>query len=140
MLEQAYTVDRFLLIERSPEANRLPHFDAFLKLRLLELNADAVLQFVNVAKRIQTQHRDCTPVRLAQTFDALHGCGFSRAVGANQPKNLTFVHLERHFVHGHGPAVGLADSVDSYDGTHECAQLPDFTNAPEGYITDWVKC
>src|ERR1700722_12801666 len=43
LIEQAFGVRRLFLVERSPEVHRLPNFYPLLKLRLLELYADAVL-------------------------------------------------------------------------------------------------
>src|ERR1700688_673667 len=43
LLEQALGVHGLLVVKRSPEVYRLPHFDALLQLRLLELNSDPLL-------------------------------------------------------------------------------------------------
>src|ERR1700723_3998899 len=43
LFEQTLAVDCILLAERGPKVDRLPHFDSFLQLRLLELNSNAVL-------------------------------------------------------------------------------------------------
>ncbi len=80
LFEQPFAVYRFLLVKRSPEVYRFPHFDPLLQLRLLKLNPDAVLQLVDVPKGIKTQNRDGAPVGSAQTFDALHRGGLSRTV------------------------------------------------------------
>ena len=58
LLEQAIAVADRLLVERRPQVDRLPHLDALLQVRLLQLHADPFLQLIDVAKRIEAQHRD----------------------------------------------------------------------------------
>src|ERR1700733_89028 len=94
LLEQAFTVRRLLLVKRGPQVYRFPNFDSLLQLGLLQLNPDAILQLVDVAEGIETQHGDGAAVGRAQAFDALHRGGFTGAVGADQAKDLTVVHLE----------------------------------------------
>src|SRR5260370_12858361 len=53
LCEQVFAFYRFLLVERGPQVNRLPHFDPLLQLRLLELNADTFLQLVDLTKWIK---------------------------------------------------------------------------------------
>src|SRR5271166_2870832 len=91
LLEQAFAVHLFLLVERGPEVHRLPNLYPFLQLRLLELHPDTVLQFVNVVEGIETQHRYGTAVGRAQTLDAFHRSGLSSAVGTDQTKYFTFI-------------------------------------------------
>src|SRR5580692_1457567 len=106
LFQQSLDIRRFLLIQRRPQIHRLPDFDPFLQLRLLQLHSDPVLQLVNVMERIKTQNRDGPPVRRAQTLDAFHRSGLSRAVGTDQTKNLTFVDLERHLIRSEERRVG----------------------------------
>src|ERR1700693_3334250 len=54
LIQQAFGVRRLLLVERSPEVHRLPNFYPLLKLRLLKLHADTVLQFVHLTEGIKT--------------------------------------------------------------------------------------
>ncbi len=124
LVEQPFAVDCFSVIERGPEVDGFPNFDPLLQLRLLELHTDAVLQLVNVLEGIQAQHRDDAAVGRAQTLDAFHRGGFSRAVGTDQAKNLAVVHVERHVVDrqhvSSERAVGFADAGNLDDGRHEC--------------------
>ncbi len=135
LFEQAFAVYRFLLVKRSPEVYRLPYFDPLLQLRLLELNADTVLQLIDLTKRIETQNRDAAPVGRAQTFDALHRGSFSRAIWPDQTKYLAVVDLERHFVDSYRFAVGLADSRHLNDGTHDNLQNRRFTEPDRKFIS-----
>ena len=57
LLEQPVAVRRRLAIEGCPQIDRLPHLDPLLQLRLLELDADALLERVDVAKRIEAEDR-----------------------------------------------------------------------------------
>src|ERR1700730_15048774 len=50
LFEQVFAVDRIPLVKRCPEVYRLPHFDAFLELRLLQLNSNSLLQLVNIVE------------------------------------------------------------------------------------------
>src|ERR1700722_15726103 len=54
LIEQALGVCRLFLVERSPQVHGFPNFYPLLKLRLLELHADAVLQFVDLTEGIET--------------------------------------------------------------------------------------
>src|SRR5206468_5659143 len=101
------TVDR-ARVERRPEIDRLPDADALLQLRLLELDADALLQKVGVTGRIEAEHRGAPRVGLANAFDALHGRGLASAVGPDEPEDLALEHLEGDVIDRHGGAVPLA--------------------------------
>src|SRR5262249_43224133 len=115
LIEQPLAVGRRLSIQRRPEIDRLPDLDPLLQLRLLQLDADALLQFVDVAERIETEHRDGAAIRHPQPFDALERGRLAGAVRSDQAEDLAVVHLERHLVHGDGGAVGLAASRDADD-------------------------
>ena len=74
-------------IERHPQIDGFPHLDALLELRLLQLHADALLQRIHVAKRIETENGDGAAIRLAQPFDTLHRRRLAGAVRArSRPK------------------------------------------------------
>ena len=104
-------------IERRPEVDRLPHLDALLELRLLELDPDPLLQLTGVPDRIERQHRDGAAVGRAEALDALHRGRLAGAVGADEPEDLALENLEAHVVDGDRLAVGLADAVDLDDGS-----------------------
>jgi hypothetical protein len=91
---QALTIDCLLPVKRCPQVDRLPNFDSLLQLPLLELHSDALLQFVDLTKRIDAENRNGAVVGLAKSFDALHCCGLSRSVGADQPEDLPYLDLE----------------------------------------------
>ena len=133
LFEQPFAVYRILLVKGSPEVDRLPHFDPLLQLRLLQLNSNPLLQLVNVVKGIKTQHRDGAPVGRAQTLDALHGRGLSRAVRPDQTKDLTVVNLKRYLVDRHGRAVGFPDCGNLNDWAHDRLQeILDLLNLNDG--------
>src|SRR6476469_1956510 len=112
LLEQAIAIGHRPSIERGPQVDRLPHFDALLELRFLQLYADSILQPIDIANRIQRQHADRSAVRPSQPFDALHRRGLACAVRAYQSENLLAMDVERHIVHGDEPAVSFADAED----------------------------
>src|SRR5450432_3547573 len=56
LLEQAFAFDGCFFVKRSPEVDCFPDFDLLLQLCLLELNADAVLEFVGLTKRVETEN------------------------------------------------------------------------------------
>src|SRR5580704_14069454 len=64
LFQQSFSIDGFLPIERRPEIDRLPHFDSLLRLCLLKLDSDAILQFVHLAKRVKTEHGDSATIGL----------------------------------------------------------------------------
>ena len=101
-----------------PQIDRLPHLDSLLKLSLLELHAYFLLKGPGVADRIERQHRDRSSIRATQPFDALHRRCFARAIGADEPEDLTFLDVERHVVDGDRPAVRLANRRDLDDRRH----------------------
>src|SRR5207245_10900101 len=92
-----------------PEADRFAYFDSLLKLSLLKLHANPLLQRVHVSPGIQSQNRDETPIRSTQTIDALHGRGLASPVRPDQAEYFSSMNVERDVVHGDSPAVRLAD-------------------------------
>ena len=58
LVEQTVAVDRALPVQRRPQIDGLPHLDALLQLRLLQLDADPLLQRVDVAHGIEAEDRD----------------------------------------------------------------------------------
>ena len=95
----------------------LPHLDAFLELRLLELDADTLLQLIDIAKRVEAQHRDRTAVRFPDTLDALQRRGLAGAVRSDQAEDFAILNVERDLIDGDGPSVGLADAGDADHGS-----------------------
>ena len=103
-------------VERPPEIHRFPDLDALLKLRLLVLHADPLAERVGVAAGIEAEHGNGALVGNAVALHAFHRRRLSRAVRTDQAEDLSLEHLERHVVHGHGPAVALAEMGDRDDG------------------------
>src|SRR5687767_7696346 len=90
--------------------HRLLYLDPLLKLRFLELDSDSVLQLVDIAERIETEHRDGSAIRRAQPFDAFERGGFSGAVRTDQSEDFAVVDLERDVIDGNRRFVGLSKS------------------------------
>ena len=67
--------------ERCPQVDRLPNFDSLLRLPLLKLHSDALLQFLNPTKGIDAENRNGAAVGLAKPLDALHCCDFPVLLG-----------------------------------------------------------
>ena len=86
-------------------------------MRLLELHADAILQLIDVAKRIETEDGNAAAVGLPDPLHALHRRGLAGAVRADQPEDLAVLDLERHVIDGDRLPVGLADAGDADDGS-----------------------
>ena len=87
-------------VEREPQIDGFPHLDPLLQLRLLQLDADALLQRIHVAKRIEAEHGDGAIIGLAQPLDAFHRRRLARAIRSDEAEDLALVDLERHLVHG----------------------------------------
>ena len=115
-------------IEGGPEVHRLPHLDALLELRFLQLDADPLLQRHGVAARVEPEDGNRAAVGRAQAFDALHGGGLAGAVGADQAEDLARLDVEGDVVDGHGTPVGLADTGDVNGGLGHVARP--FCHAP----------
>ena len=107
--QQLLAVHR-MRVERGPEIHRLPHRDALLQLRLLELDAHALLQRPTVPHRVEPEHADGAAVRRAEAAHALHRRGLARAVRPDQAEDLAREDVERHVVHGDGRAVGFVEA------------------------------
>jgi hypothetical protein len=112
--EQRFRIE-MTMIERGPEVDGLPDFDAFLKLGRLQLNTNAILQRVDVAEGIETDHGNGTGVRLPQPFDTLHGRRLPGAIWSDESEDLAGVDVERHVVDGNDRSVGFADARDVDD-------------------------
>ncbi len=80
--------------------------------RALELAADERPELLGVAQRLQPEHLDRAAVRPAQSLDALDGGGLAGAVGADQPDDLSGVHVEVEVVDDHAAAVRLGQAAD----------------------------
>src|SRR5262245_20830548 len=124
LFEEPHAVGPRSSVERSPEIDGLPHFDPLLELRLLELNADALLERIDVAKWIEAEDRDRSAIRDTQALDALERRGLAGAVRSDQAEDLAVVDLERHLVDGDRPAVGLPAAVDTDDYFFVTAHVP----------------
>jgi hypothetical protein len=103
-------------VERPPEIHGFPDLDALLELRLLVLHADPLAERAGVAAGIEAEHGNGALVGHAVALHAFHRRRLSRAVRTDQAENLSLEHLERHVVHGHRPAVALAEMGDRDDG------------------------
>ena len=103
-------------IQRRPQLHRFGNRDSLLELRLLELDADALLQRPAITRGIEREHRNAPAIRPPQSLHALHRRRLAGAVGSDQAEDLPLVHLERHVVDGKRPAVDLADAADLDDG------------------------
>ena len=129
LIEEAVAVHA-VAIERGPEVHRLPDLDAFLELRLLELDADPLLQRHGVPARVEAEDGNRAAVGRAQAFDALHGGGLAGAVGPDQAEDLARLDVEGDVVDGHGPPVGLANAGDVNGGLRHVAGP--FCHGPPG--------
>jgi hypothetical protein len=72
---------------------------------------------VDVADRIEAEHRDACRDPAAQPLDALHRRRLAGAVGADQAEDLAVPDLEGNVVNRDERPVGLADAVDLDDRT-----------------------
>ena len=102
---------------RSQMARRVPHLDALLQVRLLQLHANRLLQRVDVADGIEPQYGHRSTIGPPQALDALHRRGLASPVGPDEAEDLAVVHVERHVVDGDEAAVRLANAVHMDDGT-----------------------
>ncbi len=118
LVEEMFGIGGLFAVERGPEVDCFPDLDALLELGLLELNADAILELVDLAVGIEAEDGDGARVGLAKAFDALHGGGFARSVGADEAEDLALVDREGCVGDGDGAAVGLADGGDLDDWGH----------------------
>src|SRR4029078_3349298 len=100
-LEQGATVDG-ARVERCPEIHRFPDADALLQLRLLELDADPLLQRAGIARGIEAEDRGATGVGPANALDAFHGRRLAGAIGPDEPEDLALEDFEGDVVDGHG--------------------------------------
>ena len=117
LLEQPSPSATGLSIERGPEIDRLPHLDALLELRLLQLHADALLQRVDVANRIERRAREIVP-RSGRRSPSTHSIVvvLPAPFGPIRPKISPSLDVERHVVDGDEPAVAFLDAGDPDDG------------------------
>ena len=142
LVEQPVAVDR-RGVERCPEVDRLPDLDPFLELGLLELYTDSVLQRAGMSARVEPEDLDPAAVWPSQALDTLHRRSFSGAVRADQPEDLTRLHLERHVVNGDGSAVGLPDvgDADHRSPGHAGVNLTLFLSARSRHLgRDRLRC
>ena len=96
--------------------NRFLHLDSLLELGFLELNSDPVLKLVDVAKRVESEHRDRSAIGRAQSLDALERRRLAGAVRADQPEYLAVVNLEGDIIDRDSRFVGFSKSGNLDDG------------------------
>src|SRR6185369_17886449 len=104
--------------------NRLLDLDAFLELRFLKLNADALLKHLDVLERIEPKNRDAAAVRNAESFDAFHSRRLTGAVWPDQSKDLAVIHVERDILDGDELLVGFPEirDLDDRSGSHHAKE------------------
>ena len=115
LFEKGVAVDR-VGVERRPQMQRFPHSDALLELGLLKLDANAILELIDVSKWIEREDRHRSSLRCPKPFDTLHRRGLASAVGADEAEDLALPNLEGNIVDGNLRAVALADAIDPDDG------------------------
>ena len=135
LLEKTLALADGLLVERRPQVHRFPHLDAFLEMGLLELDTDAILQLIDVAKRIEAQDGNAAAVGSPNPLHAFHRRGFSGAVGPDQPEDLAVPDFERHVIDGDRLLVGFADPGDGDYGARRNLHGLMCTKAPEPSAT-----
>jgi hypothetical protein len=85
------------------------------KRSLLELDAHPAADLLRVAGRVETEDPHSAGIGVAKSGDALdRGC-LARTVRSQDAEDLAVEHGQRHAVHGHRVAVGLAQVVHLND-------------------------
>ena len=97
-------------VQRRPQAHGFADLDALLKLRLLQLDADALQERDGVAKRIEAEHGDAPAVGDTQSLDALHRRRLAGAVRADEAEDLALEDLEGDILHRADRAVGFREA------------------------------
>ena len=82
------------------QAQRLFYRELFRKLRLLELNADALAKFVGAGAPVQAEQLDCAFVGLGESLADFDGGGLPCPVRTKQAEALAGRDLEVEPVHG----------------------------------------
>jgi hypothetical protein len=80
--------------------------------------AEPLGQLGAVPPGIEPEHADLAAVRRAQPFDAFHGRGLARAVGAEDPEDLALVDGERDIVDRRRVPVALVQVLHVDDCWH----------------------
>lgn len=88
--------------------DRFPNCDALLKLCLLELHTDPLLQTMRVPPRIKSDDGNSASIGRAQALDALHCGGFPGTIRPDQTEDLASLDLERDVIDRQGRAIGFA--------------------------------
>ena len=114
LLDQAIAVN-VGSIEGRPQADGFGNLDSLLKLRLLKLHANPLLQRVPVPSRIEPEDRDDSTIGRAQSVCALHGRRLAGAVRSDQPEYFAGLDVEGDPIDGDGAPVPLSDRRDVND-------------------------
>src|SRR5688572_16772067 len=116
LLEESFAIRDRPPIQGGPQMHRFPNFDALLELSLLQLCTYPLLQRVDVAKWIESEHGDRSTIRSPQSLNALHRRRLSGAVRADEPEDLAVEHVERHVIDGDRRPISLPDVAHLDDG------------------------
>jgi hypothetical protein len=99
------------IVERAEQAEGLFRGQLVWKLRLLQLDPEALPQLALVRVPAQAEHFDLAGVRRHQAFEDLDGRRFARPIRAEQAEAFAARDIQREIADGHDIAVGLAQRV-----------------------------
>ena len=78
----------------------------------MQLDADALLELLDILAHVESQHADGAAAGLSQSLDALDRRLLARAVRAEQLEDFSGMDAEAQSVHRGGAAVALEELLD----------------------------
>ena len=87
-----------------------------MQLRFLQLDADPILEPIDVTDGVEGEDRHGASVWSAQALDALHRRRLASSVRSDQPKDLATLDIKRHIVDGELSTVALVKAGDADGG------------------------
>jgi hypothetical protein len=96
------------LKKASEQAKRFEHGQFFGKLRILQLNAEALAELLGIGLPMHAKKFHFASVGSGETFADFDGCGFARAIGPEEAEALAGAYFEIEAVDGHDVLISLA--------------------------------
>jgi hypothetical protein len=101
-----------LVKETAKEAYRFFDCEFFRELRLLELNANALAEFVRMFSPVSPEHLDCTGIRRCQPFAYFNRGGLAGAIGAKQAEAFSAPDFKIKAIHRDNIVKRFAQAMD----------------------------
>jgi hypothetical protein len=105
-----------LLKKTAEQTERFEHGQFFGKLRILQLNAEALAKLLGIGLPMHAKKFHFTSIGSGETFADFDGCGFARAVGPEETEAFAGADFEVEAVDSDHILISFAETCDAQGG------------------------